>query len=548
MRYRLKLLGVLTALLMLAAACGGEDTTADADADAGGAGANTDDAGATDGGSDDTADGGGDSGESEETATPTGAITVAYSIGPITFNPHISQPGPQYGHLEAVYDTFIRTAADGSLEPGLATEWGFVDDEGLVFEMTLREGVTFHDGAVFDAEAAKANIENGMASDGARTARLDPVESVEVVDPQTVRLNLSAPSPTLPQDLSTMMGMVVSPALIGTDDIESLGVGTGPYVYDVDASVPGDRYEFVAYDGYWDESAAGRPATITLMVMTEADARLNALRSGQLTAGQINATQAETAESAGLGLVTGPDKFWGFLLQDRGGERVPELGILEVRQAMNYAVDREAIVEALAFGRGIATAQLWNPNDTHFSDEVADLYPYDPDEARRLLDSVGVDGFSFEVPILPLMSNYAQAVQEYLRDVGIDMQLVVIEPGTLGAEARSGDWAASGMIAGGIESAATDASLFITPDAIYNTFGTEDPELTAVLEQAATEPDPAARSELYQQASAIVTEQAWFLITHYADALVAHDPNVDNWEFRFEGGGVPVYRDVRVGG
>lgn len=487
-------------------------------------------------------------GESAPAAVPTGSISVAYGIGVITFNPHISQPGPQYGHLEAVYDTYIRIGADGTLEPGLATDWGFVGNSGLQFKMTLRSGVAFHDGEIFNADVAKANLDAARSQNGARTALLGPIESVDVIDNETIVINLSRKYPTLPRDLGSMLGMVVSPNLLGTDDIEANAIGTGPYRYDQGSSVPGDRYEFVAFDGYWDEAAGGRPATITLITMTDGAARLSALRSGQLSLAVLPAPLAETAEVAGLQVQIDPARFWGLLLQDREGERVPELGILEVRQAMNHAVDRQAIVDAVVFGLGTPTNQLWNPTDSHFNSDVADLYPYDPDRARQLLESVGVSGFSFTAPFLPVASSYAQAVQEYLRVIGIEMEIVILEPGTLGREARSGDWAVSSMIAGGVESAVVDTGLFIAPDAIYNTFGTATPELTEMINAASGELDPAARSKAYQAVSRYVTEQAWFLVTHFASSIGAYDSSISNWQFRSDGEGVPVYRELRVAG
>lgn len=482
----------------------------------------------------------------DPTAVPTGSITVAYSIGVITLNPHISQPGPQYGHLEAVYDTFIRVGADGNLEPGLAIDWGFVDDEGLQFKMTLRSGVTFHDGETFDADVAKANLDAARSQNGARNALLSPIDSIDVIDNETIVINLSEPSPSLPRDLTLMIGMVVSPNLLGSEDIEGDAIGTGPYVFDRNSSVPGDRYEFVAFDDYWDGEASGRPATITLVTMTDADARLNALRSGQLSITLLNATMVDTALGAGLEVRTTPSTFWGLLLQDRDGSVVPELGIPEVRQAMNHAVDRQAIVDSVFFGIGSVTNQLQNPTDSHFNQDVADLYPYDPDRARQLLESAGVSEFSFSAPFLPAMNSYAQVIQEFLREVGIQMEIVIIEPGTLGREARSGDWVASGMISGGIEVAGSDTNLFIAPGAIYNTFGTTSPELTEMINKASVEIDQATRSELYQAVAGFVTEQAWFLITHFNESITAYDSEVSNFRFRSDGQGVPVYRELRV--
>src|SRR5690606_13723590 len=129
---------------------------------------------------------------------------------------------------EQVYEPLIRTTPTGEFEPGLATDWALVDD-GAAFELTLREGVTFQDGAPFDADAVVANLEQTMESGGNLAVELEVVDSITAVDDHTVRLELNGPGGHLPGVLAFCAGMMISPDALD-DDLQTNPVGAGPFV------------------------------------------------------------------------------------------------------------------------------------------------------------------------------------------------------------------------------------------------------------------------------------------------------------------------------
>src|SRR5918994_2791686 len=198
---------VLLVLATVAAACGDDD-------DAGGAGTTE----------------GGDTAEEAADFDPDGVLRYGVSLSGQGVSgrlaPFASTSVCDVMVMAPIYDTLTHTnPLNGELEPGLAESWEVVDERTV--ELILREGVTFHDGAPFDAEAVKAGLERNAAEDAAQTAAsLAVVESVEAADDQTVRINLSAPAAgSIPAILSGREGMIVAPSALETADTEPVGAG-----------------------------------------------------------------------------------------------------------------------------------------------------------------------------------------------------------------------------------------------------------------------------------------------------------------------------------
>lgn len=353
---------------------------------------------------------------------------VAQSLDPRTANEF------QQVFLEQVYEPLLRTAPDGDVEPGLAIEWHLVDD-GDAFELILREGVTFHDGEPFDADAVAANLDAAIQPDSGLAAELDVVESVEVVDDHTVRLLLNGPGGHLTGVLSGYAGMMISPAALD-DDLQREPVGAGPFVL---TEFGETAVTFEAWDGYYaadDVTIAG----IEFSTYADQSTRLRALQSGQLDGAFLSSNQAEEAEAGGLEVAAlFQTSVHGVLLNTAH----VALGSDEVRQALMRAIDRDAISEVLYDGRCEPTVQ---PYPDGFWAHVpglsdSDSATYDVDAARALMAEAGYpDGFSVvmssnSVSVYPRL---AEVLQQQFAEIGIE---VTVEVQTdLTAQRRSGDF------------------------------------------------------------------------------------------------------------
>jgi peptide/nickel transport system substrate-binding protein len=284
--------------------------------------------------------GSGSSGDSTE-------LTVA-TTGPVPafWNPY--DPGSATTtFLDPVYDTLIHYGANGELEPWLATSWEFTDPTTL--ELKLRDDVTFTDGAKFDAEAVKANFQYAIdkKANQADQVFLSNIASMTVVDPTTIDLTLSQPNPALPYDFSQLSGYMASPeALQATDGLKQEPVGSGPYLLDTDATRPGVSVVYKRNPDYWAADQDVFPYDkVTFSIITDPTAAKNAASTGQVDAltvqpgTDISGFQQVTSKSGDQSGMTGA---W----LDTTGTAAKPLADVRVRQALNYAIDREKLGQA----------------------------------------------------------------------------------------------------------------------------------------------------------------------------------------------------------
>lgn len=443
-------------------------------------------------------------------ADPAAASLVIGNNGDaITWDPAEMKEGAIIQYAEAVYDPLLRKTADSTIEANLATAFTY---NGDLTELTLelREDVVFSDGSVFDADAVVANIEARRAGAGSASEAAKTIDEVVVIDDHTVQLNLSAPNPGLLSALATYLGFMASPAAIEAGTLGSEPVGSGPYTLNGGESESAVRYVFDAAPDYWNAEAYPFD-TIEIRPYEDFSARYNALATGQIQFMYGTSDMVAQAESAGFTVQTVPGEWQGIIMQDRGGSVLPALGDVRVRQAFNYALDREAILESYYSGFGQVSTQTFNPASEAWVDELNEAYPYDPGRARELLAEAGYpDGFSIPIGYSEgFMSPLVPIVAQYLGDIGVEVEQVPI----------------NGFSDGGLETliaqpafmlsfstnipAWTDVLNKLTPTALWNSFGYTDETVTRLLEEipAATGD---AQAQLYRELNTHLVEEAWF--------------------------------------
>ena len=275
-------------------------------------------------------------------------LTLAVVADVTSWDPAQAHVGHRLQPYQPVYDTLILREPDGTLSPMLATGWAYNDDR-TELTLDLRTDVTFSDGTTFDAAATKANLEHFKAANGRQAAQLASFESAEIVDADTVKINLTAPDPAFEYYLSQAAGLMGSPAAIAAGTIATTPVGTGPYVYDPAQSLPGSQLAFTARQGYWNP-ALQKFDKIVLKAHGRDHRAAERGGVGDLAdATLVDARTVAQAEGAGLTVLEDYQVDWqGLLLFDRGGTLVPALGDVRVRQAINYAIDRKTLLEPAA--------------------------------------------------------------------------------------------------------------------------------------------------------------------------------------------------------
>ena len=481
--------------------------------------------------------------ETDGPASSGGAFRFAYPIGPSRFDPHRSTVGQDIRIFTLVYDRLVHYDETGTLIPGLAESWEFSDD-GLQLTMKLREGVLFQDGTPFDAAAVKANIERGQTVEGsAVVADLSTISEVQVVDPSTVILVLSAPTSALPGILSSRAGIMVSPAAFG-DGLDIAPVGAGPYR--VTNYLPDDKINFEKFEDYWDPTYGG-PDTVEWRIVPDETTRLNSLRAGEVDAALITGAQQEEAERAGYTVDPRPTLSYQTIYLNR---TKAEFDNVLVRQALSHAIDREAFVQAVLFGAGAPTVQDFPEGYyAHNPDYPADYYEFDPEKAKELLAEAGVpDGFTFNmlVPNLSTFTLGAQVTQQMLADVGITVTLETIDAASAGDIMFAQD-AGDAMIAqfGGRSDPQITMDLQYTPDGFLNAGDQTTDRYVELSNAAKAARDPDERAAALQAMQGEVVEQAFVI-------PLAHDFNINAYSDQVQGfnllaGGEMDFRNMSVG-
>ncbi|WP_144875420.1 ABC transporter substrate-binding protein [Microbacterium sp. 1.5R] len=438
-------------------------------------------------------------------ATTGGELTVAVAYVPPKWDPATFDWGFQLQSQQAAYDTLIHLQPDGSFAPGLATAWEYTTP--TEFTITVREGVTFTDDTPLDAAAVKANLEHAQSSGGPKSSQLAAVTSVDAPDDTTVVVTLSAPNPAMPFVLSQAMGMMASPAAIEAGTLDAAPVGAGPYTLDTAKTVVDDHYTFQKNPDYWDAENVALD-TLTFRVIADTNAAFNAIRAGEVNLGVGTAQTLDAAKSGNVGILEAPGGVFSIVLQDREGTLVPALADQRVRQALNYAIDRESIADAVLPGR--PTDQIFGPATDAYDESLDDYYDYDPEKAKKLMADAGyADGFTLPVLSTATFAAPLQAMTANLADIGVTVQIEDKVGADYIAARTSGEYPAY-FGANTPTNAYIDAQNLILPTGALNPFKVTDQTMVDLWTEGAAQ-DDAERSTTYQEMSKQVVEQAWFI-------------------------------------
>lgn len=480
----------------------------------------------------------------ERSADRGATLRYGYSINVSRLDPHRATIRNDITTLAPVYDTLVQLSPTGELVGMLATDWTF-DDAATVLDLTLRQGVVFHDGRPFDAAAVKANIERGQTLEGSTVATdLGGIREVEVVDEHHVRFHLTSPNVSMVGLLSDRPGMMISPAAF-EEDLDAVAVGAGPFR--LIENRPGDVTIYERFEDYWDPEAA-QVQRLELFVQPDAATRLNGLRTGQLDATALEPAQYEEANRIdGITVETAPTLFFIHFSFNRARS---ELGNVDARRAIYHAIDREAICEAVLLGLCEVSVQPFP--DGYFAahpDLSSDVYAYDPDRSRELLAAAGLpDGFAFSLMIPIGLTSYiqiAEAMQAQLAEVGIAMSLEPMDPAEM-ADRMYGRKEADAIL-GGLTGSA-DPSLYfaqrILASAYANPGQHSTPRIEELYQQSIATADPRARRAVLHDAVEEVVDQVLAINVMFPHTIAASSDEVVGQVIPMSGN--PSFRNVGI--
>ena len=351
--------------------------------------------------------------------------------------------------IDSIGEGLVRADFEtGEALPGLAESWE-ISDDGLVYTFNIREGMVFHDGTPVNAEAIVRSMNRPLNPDDPSffegmymysNQGIDNWESLEATDEFTVQLTLKAPNATQLLILTRPDGHIMSPTAMDEYGTEvGLNVAmAGPYK--VERFVPGQEAVLVANEDYW----AGRPYLDEIIIRAFPDEAsvLAALEAGEvdltLYAPFTSVPRLQGDESDGINIEVGAP-----LVSLFAGLNVTQapLDNLLIRQAVNYAIDREAIIEAGLNGLAVAPASILAPNDLGYDASGEAISVYDPDRAQELIAESGVET---PIPILISFENnrfwpqLGELMAADLEAVGFEVTLERLDQGTFQGQVLDG--------------------------------------------------------------------------------------------------------------
>lgn len=361
------------------------------------------------------------------------AKDVVLAIGgqPETLDPYNTSTTLTQAVTKSFYQGLFGFDKDLKIQNVLAKSYT-VSKDGLVYNVELRQGVKFHDGTDFNAEAVKVTLDRAINPDNKLVSfnRFNRIDKIEVIEPYSVRITLKEPFSPLINYLAHPNAAMISPTALkkyGNKDIAFNPVGTGPFTF-----VEWKQTDFVKakkFDGYW-KKGYPKVDSVTWKPVLENNTRAAMLQTGETDfAFPLPYEQdTELRKNTKLKIVTGPSiitRYLSFNMLQKPYDN------LKVRQAINYAINKEALAK-VAFGGYAFPAEGVVPQGVKYAHKIAP-WPYDPKKARELLKEAGYpNGFEsvlWSAYTTTTAQKTIQFVQQQLAQVGIKLSLLALEPG-----------------------------------------------------------------------------------------------------------------------
>ncbi|MDX1881901.1 ABC transporter substrate-binding protein [Mycolicibacterium sp. 120270] len=457
-----------------------------------------------------------------------GRLIAAIAGEPDQLDPNKTSAYFSFEVLENVYDTLVEPDADLTMRPALAESWDVTPDQ-LTWTFHLRDGVTWHDGSPFTADDVVFTYRRIIDEELSNVDKLSAIADIRAADPSTVVLRLKQPSPNLLTNLGGFKGMaIVQRKNVESGQIATHPVGTGPFSFQGQKS--GDSITLTANPRYW----AGPPKVsgVTFRFIPEKSTALSALQAGEIdwtdSIPTQRVNQLRDDDTINLAVVPSND-YWYLALNEA---RKPWDDV-RVRQAIAYAIDREAIVTATSYGTA-ANNQLAIPKGNFWYTDYH-RYNYDIDKAKDLLAQANAQPQNLDMLVTteyPETVTAAQIIADNLAPLGITVDIRTVDFATWLDEQNSGhfDMLMMGWLGN------------IDPDDFYyaqhHTNGTSNaqkysnPEVDRLLDAGRVETNQDARAEIYRTAATIIADECSYIYLYNPSVIQAWNKDMTGYEAR----------------
>jgi len=461
-----------------------------------------------------------------------GNLRIAIPYNPAAIDPMTGRNLPDFDTLYAIYDALIDfEPMTLELKPGLAKAWTFTDPKTLVIDLV--DGVTFHDGTPFNPEAVKINIERYKNDPRSNVkADLATVDGVDVTGKNQVTFRLNRPNAGLPVMLTNRIGLMVSPKLIQEKgpNLDRLAVGTGPFKFvswEDNTSI-----KLVRNDNYW---KSGQPYvdSIEFRIINELNTAARSAIAGEVDLALNLQPQQKLIADRSSNVIAKANPslvFYGaFINYGR-----PPLNDVRIRQAMNYAINRDEINKVVALGLGQPSSAVLPKAHWACDPATAEYYNYDPDKARKLLAEAGhpngIEIESYGWPDQAAMQRQELIVSQ-LAKAGIRVKLTPVAPQqAIQAFMIEAKGAMLISPAGGFPDPSQFYEALFGKDALRNAGKVELPGFRELMDATMSAQDQESRKAAFAKLQRFVVEQALELVQYISPGVTIQSKKIQNFQ------------------
>lgn len=432
-------------------------------------------------------------------------------------------------------DKLVDISPDLEIIPQLATDWTVAED-GMSIDMTVREGVVFHDGTPFNAQAVADNIERSQTMDeSVRKSELSSIASVDVTGDYTLTLNLTGPDATVMAQLADRAGMMISPTAAAEKGVD-FGlepICSGPFSFG--QRVAQDRIVLNKFADYWNADAINFDS-VTFLPIPDTTVRLANLQSGDVhileRLAPTDLAQANVDE--GINVVSAVSMgYQGITFNVGNGDKgdSPWGTDARLRQAFSYAVDRDAINQVVFEGAYAAGNQPF-PATSPWYDADYPVEGRDVEKAKALLAEAGYpDGIDLvvQVPNTTIPLQLMQVIQSMTAEAGINIEIVSKEFATLLSDQTAGDYEASQIGWSGRVDPDGNIHQFVTTGGGINDSGYSNATVDDALNAARTQADTASRKAQYDIARDVLINDAPLVYLYHESWITALDAGIEGY-------------------
>ncbi len=417
-----------------------------------------------------------------------------------------------------VFEGLTRIGPKGEVLPALAESWT-ISDDGKVYTFKLHTGVKFHDGSDFNADDVKFSLDRARAenSTNAQKGLFAAIDTVEVVDPATVKIALKNPQGSFLYNMGWGDAVIVAPESAETN--KEKPIGTGPFKFENWAK--GSSITITKNADYWGEPVALEKAEFR--IIPDAAAAIPALLSGDVQAFPFTPPDAVAQIK--------DDPRFKVAIGSTEGETVlstnnkkPPFDNLKVRQAIAHAIDRQAIIDGGSAGYGTPIGSHFAPHNPAYMD-LTGTYPHDVEKAKALLKEAGFENgikATLKLPPVPYARQGGEIIASQLRDIGIELEIIPVE---------WADWLKQVFTDKDYDltivshTEPNDIDIYSRKDYYFNY---DNPAFDKVIAELNLTSDEAKRAELYKQAQKILADDA-------VNGFLFELPKIGVWDAKVEG-------------